>query len=179
MAVRRPLLPLALLAGTVAILSCGEPSSPLPAGQASLDASPSPDASDQARKAVHDARLARCRPMPEARGTGTIGKEGGVIQVGPHTLTIPPGALRRTVTITGTAPSDTVGRIQFQPEGLRFKKTVALAMSYENCEVYEHKQLQMVYTDDSLVILEHVQSKVRGSSVVGEIEHFSNYALSW
>jgi hypothetical protein len=170
---------IALLAGTAAMLSCGEPSSPVPTGQASLVTSPPHNAEPQANKLPRKARLARCDPKSADSATATIGREGGVIQVGPHTLTIPPGALRQFVTITAVAPTDTVARIQFQPEGLKFKKTVTLAMAYEHCDAYEDGRIQMVYTDDALVILERVPSKVRRSTVVGEIEHFSNYALSW
>jgi hypothetical protein len=49
--------------------------------------------------------LLACRPLPYASATQTIGPDGGVIQVGPHTLRIPPRALSRPITITAEAPS--------------------------------------------------------------------------
>src|SRR5206468_12137398 len=62
--------------------------------------------------------LLTCSPLAADSATQTIGDSGGTIYVGPHTLTIPPGALNDTVTITAVAPADTVNRVQFQPQGL-------------------------------------------------------------
>jgi len=46
--------------------------------------------------------LLLCAPQVESTTTRTIGKQGGVINMGPHTLTIPSGALNGNVTISGT-----------------------------------------------------------------------------
>jgi hypothetical protein len=135
--------------------------------------------SNKAKRAVHNARLVKCDRMPTATATATIGSHGGVIQVGSHTLDIPPGALRDRVTITAVAPADTVNRIQFQPEGLVFRKPAALTMSYANCGVRGSVAVQIAYTDDALVILEYLTSLDRGRKVIGELEHFSNYAVAW
>jgi hypothetical protein len=165
------------------LLACGEPSAPPPAPDASLVTSLPNNADKRADKTVSNTGnghgLAKCDPMPAATATATIGLLGGVIQVGPHTLDIPAGALRERVTITAIAPSDSVDRIQFQPEGLVFRKPAALTMSYANCDVIGSVAVQIVYTDDALVILEYLPSLDRGKKVVGQLDHFSNYAVAW
>src|SRR5204863_267880 len=75
------------------------------------------------------------KPMPTATATQTVGPAGGVIRIGPHALSIPAGALDAPVTITATAPSDKVNRVQFQPEGLVFQRAATLTMSYANCNL--------------------------------------------
>ena len=73
--------------------------------------------------------LLQCSPLPADSATQTIGPDGGTLQVGPHTLSIPPGALTEPVTITAVMPSDTVNRVQFQPQGLTFQQAASLTMS--------------------------------------------------
>lgn len=181
MSVRRSLIALALLASATAVLSCGEPSAPpqLPPPQASMVASLPKAADKRAKKAVHNAGLLKCDPTPTTTATATIGSQGGVIRVGSHTLDIPAGALHDRVTITAVAPADTVDRIQFQPEGLVFRKPAALTMSYANCDVSGSVAVQIAHTDDALVILEYLPSLDRGRKVIGQLEHFSNYAVAW
>lgn len=181
MSVRRSLMALALLANAITVLSCGDPSAPPqpPPPQASLVASLPKAADKKAKRAVHRAGLTKCDPMPTGQATATIGSQGGVIEVGPHTLAIPPGALHDRVTITAVAPADTVDRIQFQPEGLVFRKPAVLTMSYANCDVRGSMDVQIAYTDDTLVILEYLPSLNRGRTVIGLLEHFSNYAVAW
>jgi hypothetical protein len=45
--------------------------------------------------------LLRCTPMPPVHVEAVIGPDGGVLQAGPHSLVVPPGA--RT-TVIGTEP---------------------------------------------------------------------------
>src|SRR5260370_42521405 len=44
-----------------------------------------------------------------------IGPDGGTLQVGPHTLSVPAGALGAPVTITAGGPAGAGNPIQFQP----------------------------------------------------------------
>ena len=45
-------------------------------------------------------------PLPYAAASGLIGPEGGTLAIGPHTLTVPAGALAAPVTISADAPTD-------------------------------------------------------------------------
>lgn len=128
-----------------------------------------------------DGGLLKCRPMAAASATATIGPSGGDIKVGRHVLSIPGGALKGRTTITAVAPSDTVNRIQFQPEGLTFQKPVLLVMSYANCAVDRPSPREIVYVDDDLRIVGHQPSRddPAGKRVGGLLSHFSQYAVAW
>lgn len=116
-------LPLALLAGaTVAVSNCGD-RSPLGVPQARLV--------DQLL--LPGGGLLSCSRLPYDSVTQTIGPAGGRVRVGPHTLSVPPGALPGWVSITAVAPPDTVNRVRFEPHGLAFEQAASLTMSYANC----------------------------------------------
>ena len=164
----------ALLFGTATVvLSCRQPEPTAPELQIpALQAS-----------AVYSATgLVQCRPLAYDSVSRTIGAKGGTIRVSKHVLVIPDRALSEAVRITVVAPSDTVNRIQFQPEGLVFQLPVSLTMSYANCNIgpsARHKEI--AYTNDSLAILEYVPSLDDPSKrkVTGQLSHFSWYAISW
>src|SRR5256886_15071819 len=106
----------ALVLTAAALLSCGEPPlSPVPPPQASLIGG-----------LLQATGLLQCTAMPTATATQTVGPAGGGINVGPHRLSIPAGALRAPVTITAPAPSDNLNRIQVQPQGLVLQRAAAL-----------------------------------------------------
>jgi hypothetical protein len=126
--------------------------------------------------------LLQCTPLPYDSATQTIGPEGGSIQAGPHVLRIPSGALADSVTITMVAPSDTVNRVRFQPEGLTFASPARLSMSYANCSLLgQLLPKRIAYTTDALVVLQYLLSidDVLAQRVTGQVNHFSNYAIAW
>src|SRR5262245_46447310 len=57
---------------------------------------------------VEDLGLLSCEPLAADTTVQVVGPAGGVIQVGPHSLDIPPNALAESVTITAVLPADTV-----------------------------------------------------------------------
>jgi hypothetical protein len=126
--------------------------------------------------------LLTCTPLAYDSVSETIGPAGGSIQVGPHVLVIPAGALTSPVTISAVAPSDTVNQVRFQPEGLQFQRPAALTMSYSNCALLglwlPHR---VAYTTDALQILEYLLSvdNLPSHTVTGYVEHFSTYAVAW
>lgn len=126
--------------------------------------------------------LLTCTPLPSASVTQTVGPAGGIISVGVATLMIPPGALDSAVTITAVTPSDTVNRVQFQPQGLTFQQPTWLIMSYANCNNSgPSTPKQIAYTDDLLVILDLLPSldDRAAQHVTGQLRHFSDYAIAW
>jgi len=126
--------------------------------------------------------LVWCSPLPYDSVAQQFGPAGGTLRVGPHTLTIPPGALADTVTITAVAPSDTVNAVRFGPAGLTFADHADLTMSYANCAaaVALPKRIALT-TDDLLGILEYLKSVDHRplQAVTGRVEHFSAYAVAW
>jgi hypothetical protein len=160
--------------GVVVALSCRDPvAPPAPARAFSLL-----DAIDSTY--LFDGLLT-CSPLPADSVTQTIGAAGGTLVVGPHTLSIPPGALSAPVTITAVAPSDTVNRVRFAPQGLTFQTPASLTLSYANCAQVLGLPAQIAYTTDSLAILEILSSVDNGptATVTAPLQHFSDYAVAW
>src|SRR3989449_9413857 len=94
----------ALVITAAALLSCGEPPlGPVPPPRVSLIGA-----------LLQATGLLQCTPLPTATATQTVGAAGGGMYVGPHTLSIPAGALGAPVTVTGTAPAGHGQRLQIQ-----------------------------------------------------------------
>lgn len=163
-----------LCLGAVVTLSCTDPSS-IAAPETSLRVGPT------ANTHGRNARLVRCDARPAANAVATIGASGGRITVGPHALTIPRGALRDPVTISAVAPSDTLARIQFQPEGLVFQKPVLLTLDFSDCRDRGRggREHRIASLDDALRVIGYLRSVEHGSKVTGVLEHFSDYAVAW
>lgn len=133
--------------------------------------------------------LLTCEPEPFVANSAVIGRAGGTIRFGSHTLTIPAGALERNVRISGQVPSDTVNSIRLFPEGLEFDRPASLTMSYDNCGLLAstlnllglNKPVRIAYTTDALRILYYVPSidDPRRQKVTGYLDHFSRYAVGW
>jgi hypothetical protein len=157
----------------IAVLSCGEPGPAAPELQVPAL---------QVSSVSSWTSLLKCRPLAYDSVSKTIGWKGGSIRVSKHVLAIPAGALSQSVKITLVAPSDTVNRIEFQPEGLVFQRPASLTMSYANCNASRATRPKHVaYVNDSLAILEVEPSvdDISGSRVTGQLSHFSGYAISW
>ncbi len=126
--------------------------------------------------------LLQCSSLPYASATQTIGSAGGTIRVGPHTLTVPPGALLSPVAITGALTGRGVNAVHFQPEGLKFQRSASLTMSYANCNLLGRLLPKRVaYVSDALNILSYLLSldNLFAKQVTGRVDHFSNYAVAW
>lgn len=142
---------------------------------------PAPDAS-LIGNLLKPSGLLQCTPLPAQTATKTIGSDGGVLQIGPHYLVVPPGALHADVTITARINSESVDAVQFQPEGLTFDRPAYLNMSYANCNLLGLLlPKRIAYTSDRLQILSFLLSvdNLFTKRVTGRLEHFSQYAVSW
>ncbi len=125
-----------------------------------------------------------CDPLASTSVTQVIGRAGGSIRVGPHTLRVPQGALANAVSITAELDGDDgYNKIRFYPHGLKFRTPASLTMSYANCDVGDGSllpYLQIVYKHaDQIVEYEPSVADLAGRTVTGEITHFSNYAVAW
>ena len=126
--------------------------------------------------------LLKCSPLPKTTATANIGPMGGSLTVGPHTFSVPAGALSQTVTITASLSADTVNAITFKPEGLQFARPASLTMSYANCSLLGILvPKKIVYTNDSYGILSVLFSldNILARRVTGQVWHFSHYAVAW
>lgn len=162
------------VAATLALASCGDQA---PTGPAA----PAPEAS-LLGNLLQKTGLLTCSPLPYDSVTQTVGYWGGTINVGPHRLYIPPGALDHNVQITAVLSADTVNAVRFEPHGLTFDRPAYLTMSYANCNLLGSLlPKQIVYTDDVYSILQYLLSwdNLWGKKVTGEVHHFSQYAVAW
>ena len=165
-----------LLGAALAVASCAEHTPTSPAARANA-----PEA-DLIGGLLQKTGLLSCRPMPAAYASQTIGTSGGVIHVGPHTFSVPAGALDHSVTITAYVPSDNYNRVEFGPSGLQFAVPASLTMSYANCNLLGYLlPKHIAYVDDDLNILYLLQSidNIFTQQVTGKVDHFSEYAMAW
>lgn len=124
--------------------------------------------------------ISSCSPLPVSSSSRTIGILGGTIHVGPHTLTVPAGALTQNVTITATTGGESANVVRFQPEGLQFLVPASLTMSYENCGNWgQLKKMQIIYADDNYQVQEVLLTVVNSinKTLVSPLKHFSIYAV--
>jgi hypothetical protein len=126
-------------------------------------------------------QLLACTPIDSVSVTQAIGPSGGTLNVGPHQLIVLPNALDSTVNITAIAPSDTVNRVLFYPEGLTFNTPVVLKMSYANCGSLSWLIPKYVVYLDGLSIANVLGSldDIFEAKVSTSLEHFSGYAVAW
>lgn len=122
-----------------------------------------------------------CPTSQSYTATQAVGPGGGVISVGPHSLSIPAGALDSVVTITATAPAGNYVDVEFQPHGLVFNDSATLRLSYAQCGLTGLLMTRIAYVDDSFNILEIIPSfgDIWHQQTVGRIGHFSSYAIAY
>jgi len=126
--------------------------------------------------------LLQCNSLPTSSVKQTIGLAGGTMQIGPHVLVVPPGALAAPVTIAAKTAGGTGNAVELKPAGLIFLTPAYLTLSYANCNTAALPvSKEVAYTTDLLAILAFVPSSDSPSAqqVTGQIAHFSNYAVAW
>jgi hypothetical protein len=185
MALRRSLIPLALLAALAAASSC-------------TDASPLgvPEFRKGGRwQETTGTGLLACSQTYDSV-TQVVGPAGGFIVVGSHILWVDTMALADTVRITAVAPADTVRWVRFEPDGLQFRTNGAgwsavLFTSFKDCGVPTSDALRIAQVTGSLQVISYLDPaaiwiKVRRNAwsqgnqyIAGVLNHFSQYAVAW
>ena len=169
-------LAVAIAAAAVFAVSCSEPVTPPP---------PPPAAPQNSLLGglLGATGLLSCNALPYDSVTQTVGPNGGIIQVGPHYLAVPYGALSSPVSITAVIPSGSrINQVRFKPEGLQFQRSAALTMSYANCNLLgKLLPKRIAYIDANQNILEYLLSLdlLNLRNVTGQLRHFSAYAVAW
>jgi hypothetical protein len=131
---------------------------------------------------ISNLSLYRCDSPDFGSVTKSIGPAGGIIQVGPHSLSVPAGALAAPVAITATARPGKYVKVDLEPHGLRFASRVTLRLSYAHCADRPRfpKVVYVDVLDDLLSILEIVPSlnDYYNDRVTARLRHFSGYAIA-
>jgi hypothetical protein len=124
--------------------------------------------------------LLPCNVTSEQWNTASIGPRGGTLEIGPHQLVIPAGALARQTQITAHAVRGNHVRVEFSPSGLQFNVPAALKLSYDVCKA-PGKPVQVVYlkSDDKVTETEPSVDYPRYKYVQAVIRHFSSYAVAY
>jgi len=128
--------------------------------------------------------LLYCSPLPSGSASKVIGPRGGTINMGPHSISFPAGALSRPVTITAEVVSDSVNSVRLLPEGLHFNRgrPAVLTLSYGNCSLLGRLvPKKVVYTNERLRVLDVLRSvdNILSKEVSASLEHFSRYAVAY
>lgn len=123
----------------------------------------------------------RCAPTELGVGAEIIGPQGGRLQVGPHSLVIPAGALKQPTLVYGVAPMGILVNVIFGTHGLQFAKPATLSLSYSHCQNVPSGKFRIVYVNGQLQILETPPSTdIRNQKrVEAKIDHFSSYMIAY
>ncbi|MGQ0715675.1 MAG: hypothetical protein ACT4PJ_18405 [Gemmatimonadaceae bacterium] len=176
----------AVAVAAVVLTSCADDSAPPTAPVAQVTPEPSliGDLLGTTTNTVGDLAnslsLVSCNVTKTHRASAEIGPEGGTLKIGPHHLVIPPKALRKTVRIRAEAPKGEYVQIEFEPQGLEFRRSTSLTMSYAECSLLSPLSLKIVYVNDQLEILEVLPTLVNllTQSATAPVDHFSRYMLA-
>jgi hypothetical protein len=123
--------------------------------------------------------LLPCNVTTEQSNTASIGPAGGRLDVGPHSLVIPRGALSRQTWITGHAVRGNKVSVEFEPSGLQFAAPATLSLSYGVCKA-PGKTVKVVYLQsDKIMETEPSRDYPKDKWVEGQIRHFSSYAVAY
>ena len=131
---------------------------------------------------IYSSEFLSCEPREFAGDAEIIGPEGGSIQLGSHKLEIPKGALDREVLISGEAPVSDRVEVELQPHGITFARPAELTLDYSSCiQPPNWANVFIVYLDNQENVVEVTVSRDKKGikEVVGDLEHFSRYAVAW
>jgi hypothetical protein len=125
--------------------------------------------------------LLLCDPLQYAATVKIVGPEGADLDVGPHKLRIPRGALPQATVITFEQPVSLEVTTRLSPHGINFRRPVTLTLSYKHCLRPTGYRERVAYTDEQLNILEYVRSRDNDADglVSAVLDHFSRYAVAW
>jgi hypothetical protein len=126
---RRRAIALSLTLVTLASCTATDATAPIPSATTQYDGAVS---ADRGYSWGQSPQIS-CKSAPARSGSATIGPNGGVVNIGPHRLYVPGGALSKPTLISGTVPSGTSMKIDFKPDGLRFKWPAVVVLDMSNC----------------------------------------------
>jgi hypothetical protein len=127
---------------------------------------------------TNGAGMIGCTPRDPQYGAATIGPSGGELDIGPHRLIIPPGALQQFVEVSGTVTEDSASpRIDLEPHGLQFNRPAGLILDASNCTDVP----DIVYINEVGVISDPILAvySTLWHTIAAPINHFSGYMVAF
>ena len=175
----RQMLPFATPLALVTMVACSADRLPTAVERPDANSVAARTDSYDTRSTARGGRLTTCAVGLTYSASQVVGEMGGTINIGPHRIDIPRGALSRAVTISAVAPAGDRMLVDFQPHGLEFSKPVELKLNYVGCAT-NPASLQVVYLNDAARMLEYLPTQVHatGGKVSAQLRHFSKYALA-
>jgi hypothetical protein len=174
------------LIGTLALLGAAACAGPDVASPSALADGPAATASHGTRSpgsrayqtsAANRGHLVRCE-TGAAEGRAVIGPKGGILNVGPHRVIFPAGALDKPVEVSGVVPEDTAITIWLEPHGLTFRKPVGLQLHAGTCESVPDVIYVGEAVGDEPVYIRAIYS-AWWKAVAAPLDHFSGYAIAF
>lgn len=145
-----------------------------------MPSGPRTETGDGQAVSTANAQLFACETADFGSVTQRVGPEGGRIEIGPHVLIIPSGAVSNPVDITASAPASLHVGVSLAPHGLEFQDDATLILSYKHCKSLP-RQPKVAYVDDAqssiLDVLPSKHDKLR-KAVTASLGHFSGYAIA-
>lgn len=124
--------------------------------------------------------LLQCGPGRYASIVRIVGPDGASLKFGRNVLDIPPGALLEPVVITAEELVSLEVQVRLSPHGLQFAQPAQLTIDHSRCKLPPFLVERIVYTDDSLQVLEWMDPAVdQKDRVQSMIDHFSRYAVAF
>lgn len=124
--------------------------------------------------------LLQCGPGRYASTVRIVGPDGASLRFGKSVLDIPPGALLEPVVITAEELVSTEVQVRLSPHGLQFAEPAQLTIDHSRCKLPPFLVERIVYTDDSLEVLEWLETVGdQKNRVQTMIDHFSRYAVAF
>lgn len=123
-----------------------------------------------------DQKHLACNIVSPLYGQATIGSNGGILYIGQNALIIPPGALTKTVVVSGTVDAGNSFKIDFQPHGLQFKKPAGLIIDASSCNNVPNN---VVYLDEQGGIAQRITAIFSNwwHLIAAPLDHFSTYMI--
>ncbi len=106
--------------------------------------------------------LVQCQLKSYKGGARVIGPGGGVVTIGPHKITIPPGALRISLVVYGEVHVANHVVVELSPHGLQMSAPAILELAYGTCQ--SGNGLEVAYVDNNLDVISYPDVPPGGAS---------------
>lgn len=120
-----------------------------------------------------------CAPLPFDGSAQIVGPAGGVFNFGPHTLTVPAGALSANISIGVMVNTALETEVQLLPHGTQFSVPVKLKLAYSHCDTAATHRVAYIDANGNLLEWTAAVDNPSLGFVEASLNHFSIYAVAY